>query len=180
MSGTTKKSQTHKVVPGTTPEPREPRIKQREPRFPPTINGQYGNHHHPIGVVVPKTRKPRHQTNPKTHHVLTSTTVKSGRYKETNPVYRGQWRTIRRTILQRDNHTCQIGLPGCQTTATCVDHIQPVSLGGEWYAEENLRASCGQCNAELAKIAARVKRQQTPGNPNVNINGITTVASRRW
>jgi len=134
----------------------------------------------PVRVGVsqdPKTGRPH---KPQNTPCVNVTNVKSGRYKEANPVYRGQWRTIRRTILQRDNHTCQIGLPGCQTNATCVDHIQPVSLGGEWYAEENLRASCAQCNAELAKIAARVKRQQTPGNPNVNINGITTVASRRW
>lgn len=63
-----------------------------------------------------------------------------------HPAYRGPWQTIRKQILTRDNHTCQIRGPRCTTTATHVDHIIPVTQGGPWYDPDNLRAACANCN----------------------------------
>ncbi len=65
---------------------------------------------------------------------------------QTHPAYRGPWPRIRRTILERDNHTCQIQSPQCTGTATVVDHIIPVTAGGPWWDPDNLRASCNTCN----------------------------------
>ena len=65
---------------------------------------------------------------------------------QTHPAYRGPWPRIRRTILERDGHTCQIRGPRCTTIATHVDHIIPVNSGGPWWEPDNLRASCRNCN----------------------------------
>jgi hypothetical protein len=60
--------------------------------------------------------------------------------------YSGPWQRIRRQILDRDAHTCQIRGSTCTYAATEVDHIVPVSQGGAWYDPLNLRASCQSCN----------------------------------
>ena len=65
----------------------------------------------------------------------------------TKTPYTGPWQRIRKQILERDNHTCQINAPGCTTHATQVDHITPVSQGGQWWEPTNLRAACAKCNA---------------------------------
>jgi hypothetical protein len=62
------------------------------------------------------------------------------------PQYSGPWQKIRKTILERDNHLCQIRGPKCTTQGTAVDHIIPVSAGGPWYDPNNLRATCTNCN----------------------------------
>ena len=64
----------------------------------------------------------------------------------TKPQYSGPWQRIRRTILERDQHLCQINGPGCTTHATQVDHITPVAHGGQWWEPSNLRAACATCN----------------------------------
>lgn len=51
------------------------------------------------------------------------------------------WRTLRTTILDRDNRTCQT----CGNYATHIDHIQPISRGGTNHPS-NLRALCAHCN----------------------------------
>lgn len=66
--------------------------------------------------------------------------------KQTHPAYRGPWATIRKQILTRDNHTCQIKSKRCTGTATHVDHIIPVTQGGAWWDPDNLRAACSTCN----------------------------------
>lgn len=100
-------------------------------------------------------------------------------YKPRKDAYGGKWASIRRRILDRDQHLCQIGLANCTTTATCVDHITPLAWGGELYEESNLRAACRNCNLQLAAAAKKHKPKppppqhkaptQTPGTP-----------SRRW
>ena len=62
------------------------------------------------------------------------------------PEYAGPWRRIRKQILERDNHQCQIQAKGCTGTATQVDHIIPTSQNGPWWDPTNLRASCAHCN----------------------------------
>jgi 5-methylcytosine-specific restriction protein A len=62
------------------------------------------------------------------------------------PQYSGPWKKVRLQVLERDGNRCQIRGQGCTDTATEVDHILPVSMGGAWYDEDNLRASCSRCN----------------------------------
>ena len=74
----------------------------------------------------------------------------------TKPAYRGEWRKVRRFILERDRYECQIRARGCTGVAEHVDHIVPVVLGGAILDEENLRASCRNCN-----LTRKLKRTQT-------------------
>jgi len=52
---------------------------------------------------------------------------------------------IREYIFRRDNYECQLKLEGCTQIAEEIDHIIPVSKGGESIIE-NLQASCLNCN----------------------------------
>jgi hypothetical protein len=63
-----------------------------------------------------------------------------------SPEYSGAWPRIRKAVLARDGHLCQIKGPKCKGVADQVDHIVPVSAGGPWFDKDNLRASCGPCN----------------------------------
>jgi 5-methylcytosine-specific restriction endonuclease McrA len=65
-----------------------------------------------------------------------------------------RWKRLRKTILERDRHECQIRGPLCQGVATAVDHIVAHALGG---GDEpgNLRAACKPCNSSLAHTARR-------------------------
>ena len=63
-----------------------------------------------------------------------------------DPQYSGPWQRIRRWILERDGHRCQLRNPGCLGVATTVDHITPISAGGHWYNPNNLQAACTRCN----------------------------------
>lgn len=78
-----------------------------------------------------------------------------GTHKPTHPAYRWPWPKVRARILQRDNHQCQIKSKCCTQIATTVDHIVPVTKGGAWWDDTNLRASCKHCNN------ARIDRTQT-------------------
>jgi len=61
------------------------------------------------------------------------------------PYYR--WpKGLRQQILNRDNNTCRINLPGCTHTAQVIDHIIPALKGGAWFDPNNLRAACKHCN----------------------------------
>ena len=102
----------------------------------------------------------------------------SGTYKQPKPVYRGKWQTVRKRILERDNHTCQIGLPGCTVHANTVDHITPVSWGGSWYDQDNLRAACKHCNSVLGTVAQKHAPRPADG-PTAPIQ-TTVVPSRQW
>jgi hypothetical protein len=74
----------------------------------------------------------------------------------TEPVYRtAAWKRIRLVVLERDGGVCQIRLRGCKGNASAVDHIVPVSAGGDWYALENLRASCANCNSRRVNRSAK-------------------------
>lgn len=63
---------------------------------------------------------------------------------------RGVPRHKRRRILNRDNHECQLRLPGCTIEATEIDDIIPVAVSGVSRAnapDDNLQAVCHQCHA---------------------------------
>lgn len=53
-----------------------------------------------------------------------------------------RWQQLRKTILRRDLFVCQY----CGQPATEVDHVVPVTRGGLWWEERNLKASCRKCN----------------------------------
>jgi 5-methylcytosine-specific restriction endonuclease McrA len=75
-----------------------------------------------------------------------------------------RWRIYRAEILRRDHYLCQIGSPGCTTQAPLVgghvDHITPLSLGGQKYDRANCRASCSNCN--LTRKRAKPVEEPTP------------------
>lgn len=74
------------------------------------------------------------------------------------PWYEGPWKRVRREILERDDHKCQIASPGCTRTATEVDHILPAALdptGRGWFDPDNLRATCRWCNLQRNRKATQ-------------------------
>ena len=87
--------------------------------------------------------------------------MRTGRHTSEGRPYQGRWKTIRRRVLIRDGHTCQINLPGCTLDATTVDHITPIAWGGEWYDPSNLRAACTFCNSNLGAIAKKHKPKKS-------------------
>lgn len=57
------------------------------------------------------------------------------------------WRKVRRYVLARDSHTCQIRGPHCRVHADAVDHIVAISAGGARLDPANLQAACITCNS---------------------------------
>lgn len=68
------------------------------------------------------------------------------RQAPTDPYHSGTWSRVRKLVLERDRHICQINGPRCKGEATTVDHIISWRHGGAWYDPANLRAACGTCN----------------------------------
>ena len=102
-------------------------------------------------------------------------------YRRAAPVYRGKWQTVRKRILERDRHECQVRLPGCTHVATTVDHITPVSWGGEWYEPTNLRAACSPCNTALSHLARKgVVQARAAAQQRRNPDGTSAAPTRSW
>ena len=60
-------------------------------------------------------------------------------WRDSNPVNRRVWRRVRRLVLDRDGWRCR----SCGRAGRLqVDHIKPLSAGGEPYDLENLQALC--------------------------------------
>jgi len=57
-----------------------------------------------------------------------------------------QFERLRQAILARDGWRCQLQLDGCTGTADVVDHITPLSRGGQPRDPANLAAACSPCN----------------------------------
>ena len=99
-----------------------------------------------LTLVTGKGRCPDHtgwKTSPRT--------ASSGRTNTTI------WKALRAQALDRDNHQCQIRGPRCLDTATQVDHIRPVHLGGT-DTLPNLQSTCGPCHDEKTAREARAAR----------------------
>lgn len=70
------------------------------------------------------------------------------------------WKKRRIAVLERDGWACGLMLPGrCVGRATTVDHLVPVSLGGD-DGMDNLIAACGPCN--YAKGDGQRQRRGSP------------------
>ena len=85
--------------------------------------------------------------------------------RERSPYYPpSRWDRVRKPVLARDDHTCQVRLKCDGAHATEVDHIVPWRDGGAWYEWDpdwdgnpdaegnNLRASCKPCNIARASL----------------------------
>jgi 5-methylcytosine-specific restriction endonuclease McrA len=75
------------------------------------------------------------------------------------------WQRLRRAVLDRDGHICQIQGPRCTGVATSVDHIYPSSTHPHlFWSEENLRAACRKCNygrgSSVAAANARAREAE--------------------
>jgi 5-methylcytosine-specific restriction endonuclease McrA len=75
-----------------------------------------------------------------------------------------QWKAVRRAVLARDGHQCQIRGPKCKGRATHVDHIVSISQGGALLDPANLRAACASCNVAKrnSEVAARARGESPP------------------
>jgi 5-methylcytosine-specific restriction endonuclease McrA len=73
----------------------------------------------------------------------------------------GAWQRVRRTVLRRDGHVCQVQGPRCLGHASTVHHLVPSSQAPDlFWAEENLVAACSRCNyGGGARVAAENTRQ---------------------
>jgi len=71
------------------------------------------------------------------------------------------WQKLRKAVLARDGHVCQIQGPRCQGYATSVHHLIPSSQAPELFWEpSNLVAACGRCNyGGGARVAAENTRR---------------------
>ena len=71
------------------------------------------------------------------------------------------WQKLRKAVLARDGHLCQIQSPRCRGYATSVHHLVPSSQAPDLFWEPaNLAAACGGCNyGGGARIAAENTRQ---------------------
>ena len=72
-----------------------------------------------------------------------------------------KWQRLRKVVLARDGHWCQIQGPRCQGYANSVHHIIPSSQRPDLFWEiTNLEAACGSCNyGGGARIAATNRRE---------------------
>jgi 5-methylcytosine-specific restriction protein A len=69
----------------------------------------------------------------------------------------------RRTILDRDQHTCQLSLAGCEGTGTIADHIVPQAEGGD-HDITNGQAVCRSCHDIKTKAEIQRGRDRQPRN----------------
>jgi 5-methylcytosine-specific restriction endonuclease McrA len=63
-----------------------------------------------------------------------------------DPYADNYYRQTRPLVLAAAGGRCQIQAPGCSGTATTVDHIVPLVMGGSHHPT-NLRAACYHCNS---------------------------------
>ena len=70
-----------------------------------------------------------------------------------------KWKAIKRRIMERDGWLCQVcKSSGKLSTATEVDHVNPLSLGGT-DADDNLQAICQSCHKRKTASEAHRARK---------------------
>ena len=76
----------------------------------------------------------------------------SAKRRRTNRFYNTKaWRETRRDVLERHLGCEQCARLGLLTPATEVDHIVPLSRGGDPYALDNLQALCRPCHSRKTR-----------------------------
>jgi 5-methylcytosine-specific restriction protein A len=79
----------------------------------------------------------------------------------TNSVYQDpRWRKVRRLVLERDGHQCQLRLDGCTGKATQVDHTIDLGDGGAPYDPANLASACKPCNIAKRNIGVAARARE--------------------
>ena len=71
-----------------------------------------------------------------------------------------RWRRVREQVLQGNPLCVNCETLGLLTVAQMVDHIEPVRLGGEFWAMDNLQPLCNSCHG----VKSQSERNATP-NP---------------
>jgi 5-methylcytosine-specific restriction endonuclease McrA len=75
--------------------------------------------------------------------------------------YNAEWGRVRRVILERDGHRCH----WCGKHADTVDHVRPLTIGGERLDPTNLVAACRSCNSRRGAIVSNRRRSAlAPGS----------------
>jgi 5-methylcytosine-specific restriction endonuclease McrA len=73
-----------------------------------------------------------------------------------------KWQRLRKAVLARDGHVCQIQGPRCTVYATTVDHVLPSSTHPHLFWDpSNLRAACRRCNFGAGAALAAANTRQT-------------------
>lgn len=67
------------------------------------------------------------------------------------------WRRRRAEVLQRDNHMCVVRGPNCTVTASEVDHVIPVFMGGD-DQPSNCQSVCANCHRDRTQAQAKAAR----------------------
>lgn len=75
-----------------------------------------------------------------------------------------QWKRLRAKTLQRDEHICQLHLPGCTFDATAVDHVINYAQGGT-DDMDNLQSVCGPCHSKKTAREAAAGRNKWKRQP---------------
>ena len=75
------------------------------------------------------------------------------------------WRRVRKQVLERDRHVCQLREPGCTGRAEQVDHIINVAAGGAPLDPKNLQSACPTCNGRKAQREATIARNAWKRKP---------------
>ena len=87
-----------------------------------------------------------------------------------------QWTKVRASVLSRDGYTCAY----CGSVeANTVDHVVPLSKGGEPYDMENLVACCSRCNSMKRDKSDAFFRGGSPTPPVLfgNLSPLTTATT---
>lgn len=66
------------------------------------------------------------------------------------------WPSRRARVLSRDKYRCRLGLTGCKTIATEVDHV----ARGDNHDESNLQAACSACHRKKTQAEALTARRK--------------------
>jgi 5-methylcytosine-specific restriction enzyme A len=87
------------------------------------------------------------------------------------------WAAVRKRVLARDGHQCQIGYQGCKGHANAVDHIVELLDGGAPFEMTNLQAACVPCNTRKMQATkkARLRRLTVQRRP-----WVTSPELREW
>jgi hypothetical protein len=72
------------------------------------------------------------------------------------------WRRARKRVLAEAGYVCELRTsPRCTGHASTVHHLNPTSQGGDFFARENLCASCAPCNYRHGQALSMANRGQT-------------------
>ena len=88
--------------------------------------------------------------------------------------FRTTWAVLRWQILKRDDYTCEVcGMHSTDDFAMEVDHVEAKCLGGDQWAQSNLRTLCVKCHkaktaSDMAKLAALRRSKIPPKNQSLD------------